>query len=422
MPQSLLLRLPPAGQEETEWLILDDSGAPTATRQRGSLSLAAAVWRSGKVTVLAPATQVLLAEPELPPGGGAKLARAVPFALEEQLTEDVDQLSFAIGHRRSNGATPVAVVSRGVLQGWLADLRAAGFEPQAIYADISLIPENPAQTVLWLEKERLAVRRPGAIPFAVELSPIREALVIAGVIADPLESSDPPKPKESAILYVTREDWVRVQGEFEEVLQEFESLKVQLLTDGALPWLSRGMSAADAVNLLQGEFSRAADYSERWRQWRVAAALGVACLLVYVAAEALQIRHAKKESAALDTEISQVFTLAMPGDQLSDPRRQMQSKLERIRKSGAGPQYFLHTLQILSGALAVTPKTSISALSYREDALDMTVSAPSLAALSQLTQFAGKEGLTADIQSSNPVASGVEAHVHVRTQTSRARR
>jgi general secretion pathway protein L len=422
MPQSLLLRLPPAGQEETEWLILDDSGAPTATRQRGSLSLAAAVWRSGTVTVLAPATQVLLAEPELPPGGGAKLARAVPFALEEQLTEDVDQLSFAIGHRRNNGTTPVAVVSRAVLQGWIADLSGAGFEPQAIYADISLIPENPGQTVLWLEKERLAVRRPGALPFAVELSPVKEALVVAGVIADPLESREEPKPKESAILYVTREDWVRVQGEFEDVLSEFESLKVQLLSDGALPWLARGMSGADAVNLLQGEFSRSTDYSERWRQWRVAAALGVACLLVYVAAQALQIRHAKKESAALDTEISQVFTLAMPGDQLSDPRRQMQSKLDRIRKSGSGPQYFLHTLQILSGALAVTPKTSISALSYREDALDMTVSAPSLAALSQLTQFAGKEGLTAEIQSSNPVASGVEAHLHVRTQTSRARR
>ena len=216
MPQSLLLRLPPPGQEDTEWLILDDGGAPTATRQRGSLSLAAAVWRSGRVIVLAPATQVLLAEPELPPGSGAKLARAVPFALEEQLTEDIYQLSFAIGHRRSNGMTPVAVVSRAVLQGWIADLRAAGLEPQAIYADISLIPENPGQTVLWLEKERLAVRRPGAIPFAVELSPVKEALVVAGVIADPLEAREEPKPKESAVLYVTREDWVRVQGDFEE--------------------------------------------------------------------------------------------------------------------------------------------------------------------------------------------------------------
>jgi len=422
MPQLLLLRLPAPGQEETEWLILDEAGAPTPTRQRGSLSLAAAVWRSGKVVVLASATQILLAEPELPPGGGTKLARAVPFALEEQLTEDVDQLSFAIGHRRGSGATPVAVVSRSVLQGWIADLSAAGLEPQAIYPDISLMPENPGQTVLWLENDRLAVRRPGAMPFAVELAPVREALVVASVIGDPLQASEEPRPKESAILYVTREDWARVQEEFEGLLEEFASLKVQLLSDGPLPWLARGMNTADAVNLLQGEFSRTANYGERWHRWRLPAALAAALLVVHVAAQALQIRQAKHESAALDNEISQIFSSAMPGDKLADPRRQMQSKLERIRKSGAGPQYFLRTLQTLSGALAVTPKTTISALSYRENALDMTLNAPSLAALSQLTQFVGKEGFAADIQSSNPVATGVEAHVHVHDQSTRAKR
>src|SRR5450432_2796104 len=129
MPQSLLLRLPPAGLDETEWLTLDENGAATPTRQRGSLTLAAAVWRSGRIVVLAPAAQILLAEPELPPGSGTKLARAVPFALEEQLTEDVDLLSFAIGRRRDNGMTPVAVVSRSVLQSWVSELRAAGFDP-----------------------------------------------------------------------------------------------------------------------------------------------------------------------------------------------------------------------------------------------------------------------------------------------------
>jgi general secretion pathway protein L len=422
MPQSLLLRLPPAGQEDTEWLTLDENGAPTPTRQRGSLSLAAAVWRSGRVVVLAPATQILLAEPELPPGSGVKLARAVPFALEEQLTEDVDLLSFAIGRRRSSGGTPVAVVSRSVMQAWLAGLAAAGLEPQAIYADISAMPENPGQTVLWLEADRLAVRRPGALPFAVELSPVREALVVAGVIADPLQTTEEPKAKESVVLYVTREDWVRVQADFDELLQEFESIKVQLLADGPLPWLARGLESADAVNLLQGEFSRTTDYNARWRQWRIAAALAAALLVVHVAAQALQIRHAKHESAALDGEISQLFSQSMPGDVQNDPRRQMQSRLERIRKSGAGPQYFLRTLQTLSGALAVTPKTTISALSYRDDSMDMTVSAPSLAALSQLTQFVGKEGLTAEIQSSNPVAAGVEAHLHVRTPSAKVRR
>jgi general secretion pathway protein L len=423
MPTLLLLRLPLPGQEETEWLGLDETGAANPTRQRGSLSLAAAVWRSGRVVVLAPAGQILLAEPELPPGSGAKLARAVPFALEEQLTEDVDQMSFAIGRRRESGATAVAAVARTVLSGWIAELRAAGFEPQAIYADISLMPENPGQTVLWLENERLAVRRPGALPFAVELSPVKDALVVAGLIADPLE--EPPlqsRAKESAILYVTREDWANLQSEIEALVEEFASLKVQLLVDGPLPWLARGLPAVDAVNLLQGEFSRTTDYAARWRQWRVAAALAVALLLVHVAAQALQIRRAKHESAALDAQISQVFAAAMPAVTATDPRRQMQSRLDLIRKSGPGPQYFLRTMQTLSGAIAAAPKTLINALSFHEDSLEMTLSAPSLESISELTQFVGKAGLAAEIRSSNPVPTGVEAHLQIRGQGARTRR
>jgi general secretion pathway protein L len=148
MPQTLLLRLPAPGQEETEWLSIDEAGSTIRAKQRGPLSLAAVLARTAKVVALAPATLVLLAEPELPPGSGVKLARAVPFALEEQLTEDIDELCFAIGHRRSSGHTPVAVVSRSVLQGWLAQLTASGIEPDAIYADISLVPDNPGQTIL----------------------------------------------------------------------------------------------------------------------------------------------------------------------------------------------------------------------------------------------------------------------------------
>src|SRR5277367_2658013 len=223
MPPTLLLRLPSPGQEETEWLTIDDSGQSETIRQRGSLTLAAAVSRTGKVVALAPATQILLAEPELPPGSGVKLARAVPFALEEQLTEDIDHVSFAVGRRRPSGGTPVAAVSRAVLQGWVADLKAAGLEPLAMYPDISLMPENPGQTVLWLEKGRLAVRRPGALPFAVELSPVSDALVVAGVIGDPLDTGSEPKVPESAVLYVTREDWVQSQAEFEQLAEKFES-------------------------------------------------------------------------------------------------------------------------------------------------------------------------------------------------------
>jgi general secretion pathway protein L len=421
MPQTLLLRLPAPGQEETEWLTIDDASETGPTRQRGSLTLAAAVSRSGKVVALAPSSQILLAEPILPPGSGVKLARAVPFALEEQLTEDIDQLSFAIGRRRSGGGTPVAAVSRTVLQDWLSQLSAAGLEPLSMYPDISLMPDNPGQTVLWLEKSRLAVRRPGALPFAVELSPVSEALVVAGVIADPLDTDAEPKVPENAILYVTREDWAHSQDEFEQLVGKFESLKVQLLPDGALPWLARSLESHDAVNLLQGEFARTTALRVHWRQWRTPASLAAALLLVHVGTQALQIRHAKHEGAMLDSQIANVFAAAMPGEVIQDPRHQMQARLDRIRKQGASPEYFLRALKTLSGALAVAPKTEIAALSYREQSVDMKLNAPSLAALSQLSQYIdSKHDLKAEIQSSTPVAGGVEAHVQLRGPASRA--
>jgi general secretion pathway protein L len=413
MAHTLLLRLPATGQEDTEWLTIDDAGEPAAARQRGPLSLAAAVGRTAKVIVIAPATQILLAEPELPPGSGVRLARAVPFALEEQLTEDIDHLVFALGKRRAGGGTPVAVVSRRVIQGWLSDLIAAGITPTAIHADMSLLPLNPGQSVLWLERGRLSVRRPGKLPFAVELTPVTEAMIVAGVIADPLAADAGTHTMESAILYATREDWAVVQNEVEKLTDRFASLKIQLLPDGPLPWLARSLAGTDAVNLLQGEFAPTST-GEGFRKWRTAGALAAGLLVVHVAADAFQLRRAKHESAALDAEIAQVFSASMPAVAMQDGRRQMQARLDRIRHSGPGPQHFLRTLQALSEAISASPNTTIDSMSYRQDLLDMKVTAPSLAALSQLSQQVGTQGLTAEIQSSTPVGGGVEAHLQVR--------
>ncbi len=266
------------------------------------------------------------------------------------------------------------------------------------------------------------MRRPRALPFVVELSPVREALVVAGVIADPLDTAPEPKVPENALLYVTREDWARSKTEFEQLNDKFESLKVQLLPDGPLPWLSRTLETTDAINLLQGEFARTTNLGARWHRWRTAASLAAVLLAVHVAAQTVQIQRAKHETAALDAQIASVFSAAMPGDTLQDPRRQMQSRLDRIHRSGAGPEDFLRTLKVLSDALAAAPKTDIDSLSYHEHALDMKVNAPSLAVLSQLSQFIGKRGMTAEIKSSTPAGSGVEAQIQLRNQASRGPR
>ena len=72
-------------------------------------------------------------------------------------------------------------------------------------------------------------------------------------------------------------------------------------------------------------------------EWRTAALLAGGLLVAHVAAQALQIHRANKQIAALDTEIAQVYATAMPAEPMHEPRKQMQSRLDRIRKSWIGP-------------------------------------------------------------------------------------
>lgn len=418
MANTLLLRMPASAADETEWLLVDEAGERAGPRQRGPLSLASTIALKHRLVILVSATDVMLAEPELPPGSGAKLARAVPFAMEELVTDDVETLHFAIGRRGSNGTTAVAVVARKIMDEWQARLEAAGLAPSAMHVDASLLPQNPGQSVLWLEGSRLSLRRASGQAVTIEVSPIEEALLAVGLITEAGSSQEGgsalPEPPESVLLYCTPDDWARVQGEFDRLQERFSSLKVQLLPEGPLPWLGREYPHADAINLLQGNYVAHEAQSSTWRRWRTAALLAAGLLGTHVAAESLALHRANTQNTELRARIEQVFSQAMPGEKPVDPRHQMQVRLQQIRGSGGGPQHFLKALHGLAVAAASQPGIHVDAMSFRDGTLDLKLTAPGVGDLAQLAQRISKDGLTAELQSSNPVAKGIEGRLQVR--------
>src|SRR3984885_1275477 len=118
MADWLIIRLPRAPAEQASWIVVDARGGAVEAPAGGPLELAQPAAAGRHVCVLVPGTDVLLMEPELPAKAGTKLAQMVPYALEEQLAEDIDDLHFAIGRRTETNArragdaarTPVAVV------------------------------------------------------------------------------------------------------------------------------------------------------------------------------------------------------------------------------------------------------------------------------------------------------------------------
>src|SRR5579863_4006534 len=185
MADWLLIRLPRVAGDNASWLIADSRGSQIGPPQEGPLSLAAPRAAGRRVCLLVPGSDVLLTEPEVPVKAGARLAQLVPYALEEHLAADIEDLHFAIGKRSADSPrAPVAVVARALLQEWLTTLRAAGLEPSAIYADSDLLPQNPGQAVALLEADAVVVRPPGGTPVTLPADALGEALDIGLAGAD----------------------------------------------------------------------------------------------------------------------------------------------------------------------------------------------------------------------------------------------
>ena len=222
MPQTLLLRIPAPGQDETEWLSIDEAGGRSPRSSAGHWAWPRRLRGRRRSWRLRRRRKFCLAEPELPPGSGVKLARAVPFALEEQLTEDIDAVVLCASDAANRAGARRSRWCRAACS--KAGCRSSprrGIEPDAIYADISLVPDNPGQTILWLEK--LAARRAPPGQLAVRgrahtgrrgAGGRRGSSGSARGAAEGEEGAE-PQPLESAVLYVTREDWALVQHDFQ---------------------------------------------------------------------------------------------------------------------------------------------------------------------------------------------------------------
>jgi general secretion pathway protein L len=410
----LLLRLPRVPDGSASWLVASGSGAPLTATQSGPLSQAAAAAAGRHVCALVPGSDVLLAEPELPTRSAVKLQQVVPYALEEQLAEDIEELHFAIGKRAADSPrAPVAVVSRALMDEWLAALRAAGIEPECLYADSELLPVNPGQAVALLEGDAVFVRAPGAPPVCVPVDALHEALHAAAAAP---AAADAAAAARGLILYAGTAEWQAHGAVVEEARGQFANLKVQLLGDGPLALFAQQLGATTAVNLLQGAYAPRSAHAVGFGAWRVAALLLLALAGLHVAGKAAELRVLKSKESQVDAAIRDTFRSAMPGESnTADARRRMEQRLLAVR-SGGGANGLLGALQALAQGRDAAPGTSLQSLNFHDGLIELTLNAPDAASLEHLSQQLRSSGWQADLVGGNTVGSAYRGRVQLHAQ------
>jgi general secretion pathway protein L len=407
MSETLVIRLRAAEEAPASWLIVDANGARSGPVHSGPVADALGLAQERRVVLLLPGSEVTLAEPELPMRGGARFAQAVPFALEEQLASDVELLHFALGARAVGAAgTPVAVVSRATLERWLAQVDAAGIEVTAAYADSLAVPAAGAGLTLLLDDGALYVRREDSLPYVLDAEPLDGALeLVLGAGAVDAETG------EHVTFYSGTAEYERQREIIEGLRSRTATLQVKLLPDGPLPLLAAQAVTGAGVNLLQGNYAPRSSLGNRLRQWRLPAALAAALALLFTGSQAATWWQQSRKERALDAEIAQVFAQALPGQPVVDVRAQLQGALGSAGSAGGG---LLAAMSALAQAMAQAPAARIEAVSFRGNALELRLTAPTIESLDGIKQGMSRDGIQAEIQSATPRGQIVEGRLQVR--------
>jgi general secretion pathway protein L len=408
MADWLLLRLPRIPDDPATWLVADSRGVASGPSQSGPLSLAAPRSAGRRICVLVPGTDVLVAEPELPTKAGTKLLQLVPYALEEQLADDIDDLHFAIGKRPADSTrTPVAVVTRALMDQWLSALKSNGLEPEVMYADSDLLPHNPGQSVALLEEDIVVVRPPSGTPITLPAGALQEALEMAQS-----STAEGGAAGRGLILYTGAPEWHQHSAQVEALRERFDGIKIQLLANGPLALFAQQLPSATPTNLLQGAYTPTTSRSVGLRSWRVAAILLASLVGLHIAGKAAELSLLKRNEHKVDVSIREAFQTAMPG-QPSTPeaRKVMEARLAAARAGSTSG--LLPALEALVQARSAAPGAVVEALTFGNGSIDLKIAAPDAASLDRIGQALRNNGWQADLTSGSNVAKGYEGRLQM---------
>jgi general secretion pathway protein L len=384
--------------ERASWVRMAADGE---VKGKGQGALADIETGGERAVVLVPGADVLLSQAEVPGHKRRLLAQAIPYAMEEQLVEDVEELHFALGAVDGDRVN-VAVVSRARMDEWLAQLRQAGIEAEQLVPDVLALPLQENSWQLLRFDDRLLLR--SAPQTGMVMDAANAALTLNARLN---ESEDKP-------------DTLQLQ-DFSHGTEPLAGLDVETVEQPAagLPVsvLAAGFDERQAINLLQGRYSRRERIGRYWRPWRVAAALLLGFVVVRFAAGVVQHQQLAAQKVALNNEIEQIYRQAFPeARKVVNAKVQMERALNSLRGGGSvSDSGFAELLAQAGRQFSNTPGLNLQRLSYKGGQLDVSLLISDLQQLDQLKQrLVDQAGLQVEIQSASARDNLVEARLRIK--------
>ncbi|MCC4858777.1 type II secretion system protein GspL [Vibrio lentus] len=341
MSEFLTVRLSSEPQSPVPWLVWSTSqqeviasGELSSWEQLDELTPYA---EKRSCIALLPGNECLIKRVEIPKGAARQFDSMLPFLLEDEVAQDIEDLHLTILDKDASHAT-VCGVDREWLKHALELFREANIIFRKVLPDTLAVPfEEQGISALQIDQHWLL--RQGHYQ-AVSIS---EAWLPMFLQSDWVVAGEEEQATTIFSYTAMPSDDVQQQSGVEWQAKPAE-LVMSLLSQQAI---------TSSVNLLTGTFKTKSSFSKYWRVWQKVAIAACLLVAVIVTQQVLKVQQYEAQAEAYRAESERIFRAVLPGKQriptISYLKRQMNDEAKKYGGSGEGDS--------LLGWLALLPET-----------------------------------------------------------------
>nr|WP_275665497.1 type II secretion system protein GspL [Vibrio sp. Isolate33] len=351
----LTVRLSSEPQSPVQWLVWSTSqqeviasGELSSWEQLDELTPYA---EKRSCIALLPGNECLIKRVEIPKGAARQFDSMLPFLLEDEVAQDIEDLHLTILDKDATHAT-VCGVEREWLKQALEQFREANIVFRKVLPDTLAVPlEEQGISALQIDQHWLL--RQGNYQ-AVSIS---EAWLPMFLQSDWVVVDDEEKPATIFSYTSMPSDDVQQQSGVEWQAKPAE-LVMSLLSQQAI---------TSSVNLLTGTFKTKSSFSKYWRVWQKVAIAACLLVAVIVTQQVLKVQQYEAQAEAYRMESERIFRTVLPGKQriptVSYLKRQMNDEAKKYGGSGDGDT-LLGWLTLLPETLGQVKSIEVESIRY----------------------------------------------------------
>jgi len=375
MAEILYIRLGSQAQDEISWLVFSSveqeiiaSGVLTSAELLTELTAKA---QQRLVKVFVPGSDVLLKRVSMPTKSQRSIRAAVPYMLEDELAQDVDDLFFSyadIASDEDENNCFVAIVERAQMQMWLTWLADAKLKVKTLQPEVLAMPYTKGQ---WsaIALHSSASNESDAINQIVirqgewqgcTLDSEAWRFTAKHIFSNPIPSKNSEEQQEHSTFTINAYSELPT-------FQNISSNITVIKGEEELPLALFAQHAQhSSFNLLQGEFKLKEQRSIKLTTWLWAASIAVCALLLNVGYKSAQLWQLSSQQAQVEAQIIERYKAAFPATKrvrIGTIKSQLNKKIAQLggESDSSG---FLAMLSKVQPAFAKVPALKPESLKF----------------------------------------------------------